>query len=220
MEPAQHSPPPAQSLAEEIANAVTHGIGAVLSIAGLAVLIVLAHVSRTPWTMLAAVAYGLSLVLVYLSSTLYHAIPHPAAKRVLRALDHSTIFLLIAGTYTPVALLALDGGPDWLLFGTIWVLALAGIALRLAAAKRLGRYRKLLYLAMGWLVIAWAGPLVRGLGWDGTGLLLLGGLAYTGGLGFYSWRRLKFHHTVWHLFVMAGSAAHFLAIVYFVPAFH
>lgn len=206
-----------QTLAEEIANAATHGVGAALSIAALVVLITLAHVSRTPWSMLAAIVYGTSLVLVYLSSTLYHGIPHPRAKRVLRALDHATIFLLIAGTYTPLALLAFEGGPDWLLLGTIWMLALAGIVLRLAAAERFRRMRKPMYLVMGWLAVAWAGPMVDGLGWTGSGLILLGGVAYTGGLGFYAWDRLPFNHTVWHLFVLAGSAAHFFAILYFTP---
>ncbi len=205
-----------ESLAEEIANAITHGIGAALSIAGLVVMVVLAAVSPTPWSVAAVAVFGASLILLYLVSTLYHAIPHAGTKRILRILDHSTIFLLIAGTYTPIALLVLAGGPDWFLLTTIWALALFGILLKIFWAGRLRGLRIGLYVAMGWLVLAWAGPLIAGLGWGGSGLLLAGGVAYTGGLAFYAWDRLPFNHAIWHLFVLAGSTAHFLAIVFFV----
>ena len=205
-----------ESLAEEIANAVTHGIGAALSIAGLVVMVVLAAVSQTPWSVAAVAVFGASLILLYLISTLYHAIPHGKAKRVLKFLDHSTIFLLIAGTYTPIALLALSSGPDWFLLAVIWALALVGIVLQVAAAGRFEWLRIGLYVAMGWLVIAWAGPVIASLGWGGSGLLLAGGVAYTGGIAFYAWDSLPFNHAIWHLFVLTGSAAHFLAIVFFV----
>ena len=205
-----------ESLTEEIANAITHGIGAALSIAGLVVMVVLAAVSPTPWSVAAVAVFGASLILLYLISTLYHAIPHAGTKRILRILDHSTIFLLIAGTYTPIALLALAGGPDWVLLSLIWALALVGIGLQVAAAGRLEWIRIGLYVVMGWLVVAWAGPVVAGLGWGGSSLLLAGGVAYTGGLAFYAWDRLPFNHAIWHLFVLAGSTAHFLAIVLFV----
>jgi len=205
-----------ESLAEEIANTVTHGIGAALSIAGLVVMVVLAAVSPTPWSVAAVGVFGATLVLLYLISALYHGIPHGKAKRVLKFLDHSTIFLLIAGTYTPIALLALSGGPDWFLLSVIWALALIGIVLQVAAAGRFEWLRIGLYVAMGWLVIAWAGPVFTSLGWGGSGLLLAGGIAYTGGIAFFAWDSLPFNHAIWHLFVLTGSAAHFLAIVFFV----
>lgn len=205
-----------ESLAEEIANAVTHGIGAALSIAGLVVMVVMAAVSPTPWSLTAVAVFGASLILLYLISTLYHAIPHAGAKRILRMLDHGTIFLLIAGTYTPIALLAWSSGPDWFLLAVIWALALVGIVLQVAAAGRFEWLRIGLYVAMGWLVLAWAEPVIASLGWGGSGLLLAGGVAYTAGLAFYAWDSLPFNHSIWHLFVLAGSAAHFLAIVFFV----
>ncbi len=206
------------TLAEEIANAVTHGIGAALSIAGLVILVVVAAVHGSAWSVVAVGVYGSTLVLVYLSSTLYHSIPHRRTKRVLQVLDHSMIFLLIAGTYTPVAMLALASGPDWLLLATIWSLALVGIVMQIAWPNRYEPVRVTLYLVMGWLVLAWAGPLVDGMGWDGTALIVLGGVAYTAGIGFYAWDRLPFNHAVWHLFVMGGSVAHFIAILYYIPA--
>jgi hemolysin III len=205
-----------ESFAEEIANTITHGIGAVLSVAGLVVMVLLATVSTNPLSVTAVAVFGSMLVLLYLISTLYHAIPHGKAKRILKLLDHITIFLLIAGTYTPFALLALSGGPDWVLLATIWSLALLGIVVKIVWAGRFRGLRIALYVAMGWLAIAWAGPMIANMGWGGTGLLLAGGLAYTGGIAFYAWDSLPYNHAIWHLFVLAGSAAHFLAIVFFV----
>lgn len=210
-------PEQVQSLAEEIANAVTHGIGAALSIAALVVLIVFAAIEGSAWSVAAVAVYGSTLVLVYLSSTLYHGIPQRRAKRVLQVVDHSTIFLLIAGTYTPVAVLAMPDGPDWLLLATIWSLALIGVALQVVRPNRYEPVRIALYIVMGWLALAWSGPLVDGMGWGGAALILLGGLAYTGGIVFYAWHRLPFNHALWHLFVLGGSTAHFFAILYFVP---
>lgn len=204
-----------ESLPEEIANAVTHGIGAALSIACLVVLVFIAAAGGGALAITAVAVFGASLILLYLASTLYHAIPHRGTKRVFQVLDHCTIFLLIAGTYTPVALLALPGGPDWILFALIWALAVAGIAVRVAGGRRLRKVRIALYLIMGWLAIVWGGPMIEGLGFGGTGLLLAGGIAYTGGVVFYLWDSLPFNHAVWHLFVMAGSAAHFFAVAYY-----
>ena len=204
-----------ESLGEEIANAVTHGIGAALSIAGLVVMVVLAALNGTVWSVVGVSIYGSALILLYLSSTLYHGIPHRRTKQVFRVLDHSTIYLLIAGTYTPVALAGLAGGPDWLLLALIWSLALFGIVMQAVRPGRFGGLRIGLYVAMGWLVVAWARPVVEGFGWDGTFLLLAGGIAYTAGIGFYAWDRLRFNHAIWHVFVLAGSTAHFLAIVFY-----
>ena len=205
-----------ESFAEEIANSITHGIGAVLSVAGLVVMVLLATVSTNPLSVAAVAVFGSMLVLLYLISALYHGIPHGKAKRVLKLLDHITIFLLIAGTYTPFALLALSGGPDWFLLATIWSLALLGIAVKIFWAGRFKGLRIALYVAMGWLAIAWAGPMIASMGWGGTSLLLAGGIAYTGGIAFYAWDSLPFNHAIWHMFVLTGSAAHFLAIVFFV----
>ena len=205
-----------ESFAEEIANTITHGIGAVLSVAGLVVMILLATVSNNPWSIVAVAIFGSMLILLYLISALYHGAAHGRAKRVLKILDHITIFLLIAGTYTPIALLAWSSGPDWVLLATIWSLAVLGIILKIVWAGRFKGLRIGLYVAMGWLVVAWAGPLIEGMGWGGSGLLLAGGLAYTGGLAFYAWDSLPFNHAIWHMFVLTGSAAHFLAVVFFV----
>ncbi|MDH3230940.1 MAG: hemolysin III family protein [Alphaproteobacteria bacterium] len=210
----------AESLGEEIANAVTHGIGAALSIAGLVVMVVLAAINGTAWSVVGVSVYGAALIVLYLSSTLYHGIPHHGAKRVLRVLDHSTIYLLIAGTYTPIALAGFSDGPDWLLLAAIWSLALFGIVMQVARPGRFPRLRITLYVAMGWLAVAWARPLIASLGWDGAGLLLAGGIAYTAGIAFYAWNRLRFNHAIWHLFVLAGSSAHFLAIVFYMLLVH
>lgn len=205
-----------ESVVEEIANTVTHGVGALFSVAGLVVMILLAMVNPSPYSVVGACVFGSMLVLLYLVSALYHGAAHGKAKRILKFLDHSTIFLLIAGTYTPIALLAFSSGPDWVLLAAIWLLALVGIILQVVAAGRFEWMRIALYVAMGWLVVAWAGPVIDSLGWDGSGLLLAGGLAYTGGIAFYVWDSLPFNHAIWHLFVLTGSAAHFLVVVYFV----
>ena len=179
-------------------------------------MVLLATVRTNPLSVAAVAVFGSMLVLLYLISTLYHGIPHGKAKRVLKILDHITIFLLIAGTYTPIALLAWSTGPDWVLLATIWSLAVFGIVVKIFWAGRFKGLRIALYVAMGWLAIAWAGPMIASLGWGGTGLLLAGGIAYTGGIAFYAWDSLPFNHAIWHLFVLAGSAAHFLVVVFFV----
>jgi hemolysin III len=205
-----------ETVAEKIANAVTHGIGAILSIGALVAMVTLATIDRIPQALAPVAVFGSLLVLLYLVSTLYHAISHVRARRVLRFLDHASIYLVIAGTYTPVAMIALPGGPDWLMLSTVWTLALAGIALRWVYGERYAWFRISLYLAMGWLSVVWAGPIVSALGWDGSGLLAAGGVAYTAGVLFYAWEKLPFNHAIWHMFVIGGSAAHVLAIMYFV----
>ncbi len=206
---------PAETLGEEIASAVTHGVGTALSIAGLVVMIVLAALYGSAWSVVGVSIYGAALILLYLSSTLYHGIAHRGAKRVLQVVDHGMIYLLIAGTYTPIALAGFSRGPDWLMFATVWALGLFGIVLQAVRPGRFARLRISLYVVMGWLAIAWARPLVADLGLDGAGLLLAGGVAYSAGIAFYAWDGLRFNHAIWHLFVLAGSSAHFLAIVFF-----
>ena len=207
-----------ESLYEELANAVTHGIGAVLSAAALALIVVLAAFTGSVWAIVSSAIYGATLFLTYLSSTLYHGTWHRAAKSVFLAADHCAIFLLIAGTYTPITLLAFPKPLGWILFGVIWAMALIGIAVRLW----LGRLHSFLipvFLGMGWLGFPWSGTIFDSLGAGGAWLLLSGGLAYTAGVVFYLWRSLPFNHAVWHLFVIGGSVCHFLAIaIYALPA--
>jgi hemolysin III len=204
------------SLREEIAHSAIHGVGIVLSLAGLAALVVTAHRTGDAGNVAASAVYGVTLFLLYLASTLYHSIPFPRAKRILRVLDHSAIYLLIAGTYTPVTLITLRGQWGWTLFGLVWGLAILGITLKVAA---MGRFRGLslaLYIGMGWLVLVALGPLVQAIGRGGMVLLTLGGIAYTSGVVFYVWRRLPYHHAVWHAFVLAGSVLHFFAVLLYV----
>jgi hemolysin III len=160
--------------------------------------------------------YGLTLILLYLASTLYHSIPSPRAKRVLRVLDHSAIYLLIAGTYTPFTLISLRGGWGWTLFGLVWGMAIAGIVLKIAAIGRFRWLSMVLYLVMGWLAVVALEPLLLAVSRDGVRLLFLGGISYTVGTLFYGWRRLPYHHAVWHAFVLAGSIFHFFAVLLYV----
>lgn len=206
---------PSRRPGEEVANSVTHGLGAGLAAAGVAVLITLAARRGTAWHVVGCSVFGASLVLLYLASTLYHAIPAPRARRVLRALDHAGILFLIAGTYTPFTLVTLRGPWGWTLFGIVWGLALLGVALELVAPRR-RVIAVALYLLMGWTVVVAFRPLLAGLATNGVRLLLLGGVAYTLGVVFYAWRRLPYHHALWHGFVLLGSAAHFFAVLFYV----
>jgi hemolysin III len=204
---------PRYSLGEEIANAVTHGVGWLASVGGLAVLVTLAALTGGALRVVSCAVFGTTLVLLYAASTLYHALPSPRAKRVFRVLDHSAIFLLIAGTYTPLALVALGGGWGWALFSCVWFLAMVGVLLNTLAH---GRWRWLsitLYLLMGWLVVIATKPLLATLAITPLVLLVAGGLAYTLGLTFYALKRMPYGHAVWHLFVLAGSTLHYFAVL-------
>ncbi|HEX9185559.1 MAG TPA: hemolysin III family protein [Vicinamibacteria bacterium] len=205
-----------QSRGEELANSLTHGLGLVLATVGLAVLAVSSSRSGTPRTVVGCLVFGAALVTLYATSTLYHAVSHPRAKGVLRALDHSAIFLLIAGTYTPFTLVSLRGPWGSALFAVVWSLAAAGIALRLVLRRRPTALFVSLYLAMGWCVVVAVGPLLAAVPPAGIALLVAGGLAYSGGVVFYLWRRLPYHHAVWHGFVLAGSAFHYAAVLRYV----
>jgi len=204
------------STAEEIANSVTHGLGIVLSIAGLAVLTSFASVFGSAWHIVSCSIYGASQILLYTASTLYHSIPLPRAKAVLRQLDHAAIYLLIAGTYTPFALVNLRGPWGWSLLGVVWGLALVGIGMQARLMKQSRLITTLPYVAMGWVVIVAIKPLMASVAPGGLTLLVAGGLAYTVGAVFYVWKRLPFHHAIWHLFVLAGSTLHFFAILFYV----
>ncbi|MFQ5890571.1 MAG: hemolysin III family protein [Gemmatimonadota bacterium] len=201
---------------EEIANSVIHGVGGLLAIGGLAVLTAFATVNGTAWHIVGCSVFGATLILLYGASTLYHSIQHPRAKTVLMAVDHSAIFLLIAGTYTPFSLVSLRGPWGWSLFGVIWGLAILGIVLDVTILRGRGVVRTALYVAMGWAIVVAAKPMLAAVAPGGLVLLLVGGVAYTAGIGFYAWRRLPYHHAVWHLFVLVGSGLHFFAILFYV----
>jgi len=213
----QRSAAESQGRGEEIANSLTHGVGAVLAVAGLVVLALSASRGGTASSVVGCVVFGATLVLLYSASTLYHSLGHvrPRAKAVLRALDHSAIFLLIAGTYTPFTLVSLRGPWGWSLFGAVWGLAVAGIALRLTLRRRPKALFVALYLAMGWCVVVAAKPLLAAVDPGGIALLVAGGLAYSLGVVFYAWRR-PYHHAIWHAFVLAGSAFHYAAVLRYV----
>ena len=203
-----------QSLAEEIVNSLTHGVGLVLSAAMLPVLVIVAVRGGDPWRIAAASVYGATLVLLYATSTLYHAIPGERAKAVLRRCDHAAIYLLIAGTYTPFVLGPLRGAWGWSLFAVIWTIAVLGVVFKAVFGVRLPRLSTALYVVMGWLVIVAAVPLTRQLPGRGIAWLFAGGLFYTTGVIFYVRdHRIRFGHAAWHLFVLAGSAAHCWAVL-------
>ena len=204
------------TLAEEIAHAITHGVGLLLSVAGLVVLIVLASLRGDAWHVVSVSVYGATLVLLYSASTFYHALPAPRAKMVFRTLDHAAIYVLIAGTYTPFMLVNLRGGWGWALFGVVWGLAVLGIVLEAVAKQRVRVLSVFLYLGLGWLIAIAVKPLVQSVEPGGLVLLVAGGLAYSVGVVFYGWKRLPYHHAVWHLFVMAGSLFHFFAVLFYV----
>ena len=202
--------------AEETAHVVTHAIGLVLSVAGLVVLVVLASLRGDAWHVVSASIYGTTLILLYGASTVYHALPPSRAKGVWRLLDHSAIYLLIAGTYTPFTLVSLRGGWGWSLFGVVWGLAAVGVVFENVATQRSRMISLVLYIGLGWLVAIAVKPFLSAVDTGGVILVALGGLAYTGGIVFYRWRELPYNHAVWHAAVLAGSAFHFFAILFYV----
>jgi hemolysin III len=204
------------SLAEEIAHAITHGVGLLLSIAALTILVVLASLRGDAWHVVSSSIYGATLVLLYAASTFYHAISSPRPKGVFQVLDHAAIYLLIAGTYTPFTLVNLRGAWGWTLFGVVWGLAIFGVVLEAVARQRVKILSLVLYLGLGWLAAIAVKPLLASVETGGLVLLLLGGLSYTGGVVFYGWRRLPYHHAVWHVFVLVGSLCHFFAVLFYV----
>jgi hemolysin III len=197
---------------EELANALTHGVGAALSVAGLVVLVTLTGRHGDAWRVTATAIFGVTLVLLYSASTLYHSFRGEPLKRLLRKFDHASIFLLIAGTYTPFLLVNLRGPWGWSLFGVIWTMAIAGVALKFWFTGRFRIASTLLYVGMGWLVLIALRPLSNAISAPALGLLVAGGFIYTVGTVFYLWKRLPYHHAIWHLFVLGGSACHFCAV--------
>ncbi|MCW1916878.1 hemolysin III family protein [Luteolibacter sp. GHJ8] len=202
--------PLCESHAEEMASMATHAIGTALAIAALVAMVLIAN--GEAYRTISAGVFGGTLILLYLSSTLYHATSCERRKPMLQALDHACIYLLIAGSYTPLTLVALRGPWGWSLFGIVWTMALGGVLLKtICRGKRDTWWSTALYIVMGWLaVIAW-GPMVRALPPAGVAWMVAGGLCYTLGVIFFAWRKLRFNHAIWHLFVLAGSACHVIA---------
>jgi len=202
------------SIGEEIFNSITHGIGILLSIAALVILIVFAALHGDGWHIVSFTIFGVSLVLLYTSSTLYHSITNAKSKSVFARLDHASIFILIAGTYTPILLTTLRGVMGWVLFGIVWGCAITGVVIR---SIYLYRFRKLMvgfYLVMGWMFVLALKSVITHLPAVSLVFLFIGGLTYSLGVIFYAWRSLRFGHGIWHLFVLGGSIMHFFAILY------
>jgi len=204
-----------QSLGEEIANSVSHGIGLVAALVGTPFLLVAAVQRGAAGAIVSASVFAATTLLLYLASTLYHALPRNKAKRVFRALDHGAIFLLIAGTYTPFTLGVLRGAWGWTLFGIVWGLAVAGVVLKAVGRPRYPVLSTCLYLGMGWLVLIAVRPLWFRVPHPGLLWLLVGGIAYTAGVAFFAAQRVRYSHFVWHLFVLTGTACHFFAVLWY-----
>jgi hemolysin III len=204
-----------QTLGEEIANSITHSVGIGLSIAALIILIILASRRGDAWKIASFSIYGTTLFLLYLSSTLYHSFVNPKIKNIFRILDHSAIYLLIAGTYTPLTLTLMRGTWGWTLFGLAWAMAIGGIIVTTFLLDKLKALLVLSYVVMGLLAIIAIKPMIQMVPRGMIAWLFIGGACYILGIIFYLWKKLPYHHTIWHLFVLAGSISHFLGILFY-----
>jgi len=204
------------SIPEEVLNATTHGIGVGLGITALVIMTIFSARQHDAWKIVSSVLFGCSIILLYLSSTLYHSLSRTRIQRILKTLDHSSIFILIAGTYTPFCLVSLRGDWGWTLFGLVWGLALFGLFFKLLFIYRFHVVSMMIYLLMGWAVVIAFKPLIHDLPFDGLMWLMAGGLCYTLGVIFYAWKSMPFTHSLWHLFVLAGTICHFFAVLFFV----
>lgn len=206
------------STAEEIANVLTHGIGTAFGIAALSILVVKAALYGNVWHVVSMSIYGATLVILYMSSTLYHMYAFTRARQFFKMMDHISIYLLIAGTYTPFTLISLRGGWGWTIFGIVWGIAVAGIVMKVFYTGRFEFLSTLLYLGMGWIIIIAVKPLIEKVETMGLIWLLIGGLSYSLGTIFFRMHKMRYHHFIWHLFVLGGSVSHFFAILYYVNA--
>ncbi|QDP00492.1 PAQR family membrane homeostasis protein TrhA [Thalassotalea sp. PS06] len=197
------------SLVEELVNSITHGVGALLSVAALTLMII---VATNAAQLTSAIIYGTSMILLFLASTLYHSITHTSVKSVLKLVDHCAIYLLIAGTYTPFMLISLEGAWGYAILSIVWTLAIAGIFFKLIFKQRFPKVSLATYLAMGWLVVIAMPEMIANVATGGLILLASGGAAYTLGAVFYAIKKIPFNHAIWHVFVLAGSVCHFLAV--------
>lgn len=205
-----------QTLQEEFANSVTHGIGILFSIVAVSLLVTFSVLHGTAIHVLSSSIFGASIMLLYTFSTLYHAIQSPAIKPLLRIFDHISIYFLIAGTYTPFLLIGIGGFQGWIYFGMIWGLTLCGLLFKVFYTRRFAKLSLILYLSMGWLAVFFIKPLISNLGTAEIILIASGGLSYTVGIIFYTNKRMPFAHTVWHLFVLTGTVLHFIAIMFMI----
>ena len=205
--------------AEELAHAATHGLGALLSVAGLVWMLYLSVGTGDSWRIAASIVYGITLIALFLSSTIYHSLHASPKRHLLKLLDHCAIYLLIAGTYTPFLIVSMRGPTGWWVFAAIWTLAAIGILAKLRFGNRYPRTSLVGYLLMGWLIVL-AGPqIAEAVGSEGMRWLIAGGLSYTVGAAFYAAKRLNYSHTIWHVFVLAGGFCHYMAVVlYVLPA--
>src|SRR3954469_15761897 len=199
------------TVGEEVANSLSHGAGLALAIVGTPILIIAAVRYGTAWNTVGVSVFAASMISLYLASTLYHALTHDKAKRFFRVLDHSAIFILIAGTYTPFTLGVMRGPMGWTLFGIVWGLAVIGLVKKAVFGARFVGLSMALYLVMGWLVVIAAPQIMQRIPVSGLIWILAGGVAYTAGIGFFAAHRLRYAHFAWHLFVIAGTACHFFA---------
>jgi len=206
--------PHQETTGEEIANSISHGIGTLLSIAGLVLFMLWAAGSGSGWQIVSLAIFGSTLILLYLASTLYHSLPMPRVKRTFKIIDHSAIFLLIAGTYTPFMLGNLRGPWGWSILGIIWGLAILGILMKIIFISKFRKTSVALYVFMGWLAIIAFQEMIAHVPSLSLAFLVLGGFSYTIGLTFYAWRQLPYNHAVWHIFVIGGSTFHYLAVWY------
>ncbi len=207
---------PKYSFGEELMNCITHGIGAALGVSALSILVVYSSYFGDAWRVVSFSVYGATLILLYLASTLYHAMPHDKVRQLFRYFDHISIFLLIAGTYTPIALVPLRGPWGWTLFGIIWGLAVTGIVVEAFSFKAKKIVGLILYVSMGWIIIIAYKPIKEILPEGFFFWLILGGLCYMVGIIFYVVKKIPFNHAIWHLFVLAGSILHFLGMIFYI----
>ncbi len=198
---------------EEIVHGITHGIGILFALAGMIILLYFAIMHGTFRHIISCTIYGVSLILLYTTSTLYHSIQRPKTKKILRQLDHTSIYILIAGSYTPFTLVNLRGIWGWTLFSIVWGLAFAGIIMQLSPLRKWKIIRMLIYIVMGWIAITAIKPLLFSLPLNAFILIVAGGIIYTSGIVFYLWRRIPFNHAIWHVFVLAGSIMHYFAVL-------
>lgn len=210
------SQPPKYTFGEELFNSISHGVGVILSIAALVLLIVFAAVKKSGYGLASGIVYGISLIILYTMSMVYHIVQNEKGKAVLRIFDHCSIFVLIAGTYTPYLLVTLDKTLGWVMFGIIWGMAVIGIVLNAIDLERFKKVSLVCYVIMGWAIILTIKPLVRAIPFMGVFLLMLGGVFYTVGVIFYVLKKYRYMHSVWHLFVLGGSVCHFLSILLYV----
>ena len=208
---------PFYTVQEEIANSVTHGVGTGMAVAGLVILVVLAVIFGDTRRVISFSIYGGSLILLYLASTLYHSIQHARAKKILRIFDHASIYVLIAGTYTPFLVISIQGTLGWTVLGIVWALATIGVMWKIFFIGRFEVIATIAYILMGWMCVFLFKQMLENVPPAGVVLLITGGLVYTAGVVFYAWEKLPYNHAIWHLFVLGGSIFHYFAIVTLLP---